>query len=389
MSSLESGRKTVLFAIPSMGLGGSERVVLNLLRHMDPARFRLHLALLFPDGARIADVPSYVQVHDLGVRRARKAVFALGRIGRKIQADVVLSTSAHLNTAVVAARSLLPRKTALITREGADIIPVLAGKGMVGQARLEVYKRAYRRADLVVCQTDYMKHDLIRQFGLTPAKVTRIYNPVDIEQIAELAALERNPYIPPGPNLVTVGRFSHEKGFDILIGAMSLVRQAIPSASLTLVGDGPDVFHLHEAQRDLRLEDCVQFVGSRRNPYAFIRHADLLVLPSRCEALPNVVLEALALGTPVVATKCTGAIGEILSCTSLMRVASEITPESLAAEIVAAVSGRSPLPRRIGPEPRFLTQFEAGAVTLQYEHAIEEAARLKTRDTHCTAEAAA
>jgi glycosyltransferase involved in cell wall biosynthesis len=209
MSSLESGRKTVLFAIPSMGLGGSERVVLNLLRHMDPTRFRLHLALLFPDGARIADIPSHVQVHDLGVRRARKAVFALGRIGRKIQADVVLSTSAHLNTAVVAARPLLPRKTALITREGADIIPVLAGKGMVGHARLDIYKRVYRRADLVVCQTDYMTHDLIRQFGLTPAKVTRIYNPVDIEQIAELAVLERNPYIPPGPNLVAVGRFSN------------------------------------------------------------------------------------------------------------------------------------------------------------------------------------
>src|SRR5207245_6286319 len=68
---------------------------------------------------------------------------------------------------------------------------------------------------------------------------------------------------------------------------------------------------LFRSQRELHLESCVRFVGLRRNPYPFIKHADLLVLPSRNEAFPNVVLEAIALGTPVVATNCTPALSEI------------------------------------------------------------------------------
>jgi glycosyltransferase involved in cell wall biosynthesis len=352
---------------------------------MDKERFRLHLALLFADGARMPDIPPHVQVHRLGVQRARHAVVAIASLGWKLKPDVIVSTSAHLNTAVVAARPLMPRKTAVLTREGADIVPLLTLQdtsrrgAMLARARVQIYKQVYRRADLVVCQTDYMKDDLIRRFELPPAKVKRIYNPVDIEHIAALSTLEPNPYIPPAPNLVAVGRFSYEKGFDLLIRAMSLVRQSVPTASLTLVGDGPDVFDLHAAQRQLQLEHGVSFVGSQRNPYPYIRHAHLLVLPSRCEALPNVVLEALALGTPVVSTKCTGAIEEILRCTSLMRVAAEITPGSLASEIIAAVTGTSALHRRAGAELQFAEQFDARVVTRQYESAITDSL---SRD-HC------
>jgi len=108
-----------------------------------------------------------------------------------------------------------------------------------------------------------------------------------------------------------VGRFSQEKGFDLLLQWTPIVRRAVPTVLLTLVGDGPDLQALKIAQRELRVESCVGFVGLRGNPYPLIKHADLLVLPSRNEALSNVVLEALALGTPVAATKCTPALNEI------------------------------------------------------------------------------
>jgi glycosyltransferase involved in cell wall biosynthesis len=362
----KSAPAKVLFAIPSMALGGSQRVMLNLLRHIDVERFEAHVAVLERGGVWLQDVPPHVHVHELGVRRARRAVLPLARLCQQLRPQAILSTSAHLNTAVVTARPLLPRGTSLLAREGADLTSAHAA---YGHLRMLVYKHVYRRADLVICQSDYMKENLIRQFGLARTKVVRIYNPVDIDSIRVLAESEPKPFSDSGPNLVAVGRFSHIKGFDVFLRCMPLIRQAIPAAVVTLVGTGPDVPALKAAQRELGLESCVQFAGLRRNPYPFIKHADLLVLPSRNEAFPNVVLEAIALGTPVVATNCTGAMSEISSCTERMRVAKDTTPAALAAEIIGAL-GNGATPPKTAPEPRFQARFGAHAVTQEYQRVL-------------------
>ena len=361
----------ILFALPSMFLGGSERVMLNLLRHLDEERFEPHVAVLERGVVWLQNAPPHVHVHELGVWRARRAVFPLARLCRRIRPQAVLSTSAHLNTAVIAASPLLPKGTILLAREGADITSQHAN---CGRLRLFVYKHVYRRADLVICQSDYMKENLVCRFGLTPTKVVRIYNPVDIDSISALAEAEANPFPDAGPNLVAVGRFSQVKGFDLLLRCTPLIRQALPTVLVTLVGDGPDFPALRAAQRELRLESCVRFVGLRRNPYPFIKHADLLVLPSRSEALPNVVLEAIALGTSVAATNCTPALSEISSCTRHMRVAKDTTPAALAAEIIDALANTTARPKA-RPEPQFEARFGIYAVTREYErvlwHAIQ------------------
>jgi glycosyltransferase involved in cell wall biosynthesis len=278
---------------------------------------------------------------------------------------VVLSTSAHLNAAVIAARPLLPSDTTLLIREGADIAsPELA----CSRLRLLIYKRLYRRADLVICQSEFMKESLIDQFGLKRSKVRRIYNPVDIQFISSQAESEPNPFTGEGPNLLGVGRFSREKGFDLLVNCMPMVRRVFHMARLTLVGDGPNLDALTDVQRELGLKGCVHFVGIRRNPYSYIRHADLVVLPSRCEALPNVVLEAIALGTPVVTTNCTGALGEICRCSSCIGIATDKTPEAIASAIINMLDSRPGRP--IYPEPQFEAQFGIRAVTQQYEHIL-------------------
>jgi glycosyltransferase involved in cell wall biosynthesis len=358
----------ILFTIPSLSLGGSQRVILNLLHHIDRERFEPHVAVLGQGGVWFQNAPAHVKVHELGALRARGAVFSLARLCRKIRPQAVLSTSAHLNATVMATRPMLPKGTSVLAREGEDITSPQA-QAACSRLRLFIYKHVYRRADLVICQSDYMKEQLIRQFGLAPTKVVRIYNPVDIDAITALADAEPQPFPDAGPNLVAVGRFSHEKGFDLLLRCTPLVRQAIPTAVLTLVGDGPDLPALRVTQRDLSLDSCVRFAGLRRNPYPLIKNADLVVLPSRSEALPNVVLEGIALGTPVVATNCTPALGEISSCTRRMRVAKDTTPAALATEIICALAhtaGRS----KARLEPQFEARFGIRPVIRQYEHAL-------------------
>jgi glycosyltransferase involved in cell wall biosynthesis len=368
----KSAPARILFVIPSMVLGGSERVMLNLLHHIDTGRFEPHVAVLEQGDVWLQNVPPHVKVHELGVWRARRAVFSFARLCRKVRPQAVLSTSAHLNTAVITARPLLPMGTSLLAREGED---VTSPHVTCGRIRLFVYKHIYRRADLVICQSDYMKENLIRQFGLARTNVVRIYNPVDIDSIAVLAESDPKPFSDAGPNLVAVGRFSHEKGFDLLLKCTPLIREAVPTVFVTLVGDGPDFPALQAAQRELHLESCVRFVGLRRNPYPFLKHADLVVLPSRSEALPNVVLEAIALGTSVVTTNCTGALSEISSCTRRMRVAKDTTPAALAAEIICALANTTPRPKA-GPEPLFEARFGVRAVTRQYERVLWHSIRL-------------
>jgi glycosyltransferase involved in cell wall biosynthesis len=376
-------RKRILFALPAMGIGGSERVMLNLLRNIDTERFEPHLTLLEPGGMRIEDMPAYVDVHELGIRRARWAALPIAKLCWKLKPDVVFSMSAYLNSVIVASRSLLPNGTTLFVREGSDIT-----SPQVTPSRFKslVYKQAYKRADLVICQSEFMKQDLVRQFGLAPWKVVRIYNPVDIAAIVALADAEPNPFGEAGPNLVAVGRFSREKGFDVLLKSLQLVRVAVPNVSTTIVGDGPDLPALKAVQHQFGLDSAVRFVGPRRNPFPFLKHANLLVLPSRSEAMPNVVLEAIALGTPAITTNCTGALREVSSCTRRLRVARDRTPETLAAEVISALTDAN-AKRERGVEPQFEAQFGARAVVQQYERVLLQ--NIEARSAHATRRAAA
>jgi glycosyltransferase involved in cell wall biosynthesis len=357
----------VLFAIPDMEAGGSQRIMLNLLRHLDKSRFECHLALLFPRGAYLQFLPPEIKIHELGVSSARLAVLPIARLCWQIRPQAILSMLAYMNSAVVAAWPLLPKPVRLLTREGTR-----TATREVTRSRLRFwsYKQFYRRADVVICQSDFMKQEMQREFGLPPEKVARIYNPVDIELVSRLAREELNPFPSPGPNLVTVGRLSEEKGLDLLLRALPLIRDAIPSAQLTIVGEGPLEVALKNQARELGLEACVRFAGLRSNPYPFVGHADVLVLPSRYEGLPNAVLEALALGTFVVATNCTGAMREIAFTTRRMRIAHEPTPQGLAAAIGECLAESCAAPKLNGPEPEFEARFGLRAVMPQYEYLL-------------------
>ncbi len=366
MAAYKTGPVRILFTVPSMGLGGSQRVMLNLLRHIDTERFEPHLAVLEPGGTWLQSVARHVHIYELGVSRARYAVFPIARLCRRVRPQAVLSMSTYLNTALMTARPLLPRATNLLAREGEDITSPHS-QGACSRFRLSVYGHVYRQADVVICQSDYMKEELIRAFGLSRAKVVRIYNPLDVDSITALAESQPNPFPAARPNLVGVGRFSHEKGFDLLLRCIPLIHRALPAVLVTLVGDGPDFLSLQAATRELRLESCVRFAGFCPNPYPFIKHADLLVLPSRSEAFPNVVLEAIALGTPVVATNCTPALSEISSCTRRLRITKDTTPAALAAEIICALANAPP---KTNAEPQMEERFGVHAITREYEHVL-------------------
>lgn len=365
-------RRRILFVLASLGGGGAERVMVTLLRHLDRSRFEPHLALVRAEGPNLNDVPQDVCIHDLKAGRARYCLPAVVRLAWRLRPDAMLSTLGYLNLVLIIGRPLLPPGMKLLVREGTIVSALLAQDVQYPQIWRWLYRCFYKRADTIICQSDYMLNDFVQHFGVPRERLERLYNPVDIERISQLASALESPYSAVGPHLVTAGRLSKEKGYDLLLDAMALVRRTLPHGDLTILGAGPLESQL-KAQRDrLGLTEAVHFVGYKSNPYPYLKHADLFVLCSRREGLPNALLEALALGTPVVATDCPGGMGEIHKLSGEGMVICKAHPASLAAAIVSTCACASENGRRKPGGPKWLSQvFEAREVVRSYERLFD------------------
>jgi glycosyltransferase involved in cell wall biosynthesis len=332
-------RKKILFLIPAFlgGGGGAERVIITLLRHLDHTRFECHLGLVLAGNAFLDQAPAEVVVHHMRVSRMRYCLPSIVRLAWKIRPQTILSTVSYLNMMSILARPCWPRNVRLLIREATTPSAFIA-KDTEHPRRWEfVYRRLYRHADKIICLSDSMKRDLAEHFLVPPGKMVRIYNPVDVEMIKRSAHATANPYGTPGPNLVAAGRLRKEKGFDLLVDAMQAVVQKIPGAHLTILGEGPDATPLKQQAHRLGLDEKIDFRGFVQNPWVYVGNADLFVLPSRAEGLPNALLEALALGTPVVASDCVDAMRELQSLDQRIVLFPTENPAAMADAIVSAL----------------------------------------------------
>jgi glycosyltransferase involved in cell wall biosynthesis len=314
---LRDPRKKIVFLIASLDGGGAERVFVTLLRHLDRSYFEPHLVLLRTEGEFICQVPKDVVVHTLSGARHRRTLSGLFLLMRnlvqlmwKIRPWTILSTGG-MNLALALARPLLPRGTRLLIRECSVLSVRLKSDTRHPRIWRWLYQYLYKWADSVVCLSDSMVRDMTEQFNLPQQRSVRIYNPIDIDLVRELGKSGGNPYEGAGPQLVAAGRLSNEKGFDLLLAAMPKVIECLPNVGLTILGQGPLKSVLAEQVQRLGLTESVRFLGFQQNPWPYLCHADLFVLPSRRESFSNVLLEALALETPAVAVDCPGAIREI------------------------------------------------------------------------------
>jgi glycosyltransferase involved in cell wall biosynthesis len=376
MPSRPERRAVVLFVLHSLIGGGAERVVVQLINGLDRRRFAPVLALGAARGPYLGDVRADVPLHVLGAERARDAAPAVLRAVRCVKPDVVLST-AGLNLAVAATRAAYPRRTRVILREAnspkAFLDDVARSSG--GRERLyrSSYRLLYRQADAIVCQSDAMVDDMA-DLGVPRDKLTRIYNPVAVERVQALA---REPDADPpsdggGPRLVSVGRLSHQKGFDVLLEALVAVRTARPGATLRIFGDGDERPALEAAVQRLGLGEAVDLPGFSDNPYPAVAAADLFVSSSRYEGFSNAIVEALACGMPVVATDCPSANREVLRAGfNGWLSAPPDDPAALARSILTALDERE----RMDPEAirrDCAERFAAAGVVASYEALIEE-----------------
>jgi glycosyltransferase involved in cell wall biosynthesis len=364
------GRLRVMVCLPDLDRTGPVRVLLNVVRHLDRDRFEPSVATSGPDGSLADLVPADVAVVPVGEPGSKHPVAAMTSVLRRARPDVALATL-RMNLTVLAARPIGSRRTAVVVRQAnhpSANLEELRGDSRWKAGALElVYRSLFVTADRIVAPSDEIARDMTANFlGRASERVSVIPNPVEVDAVAA-AARHRPEGAPSGsPTLVTAGRLSPQKGIDLLLDAFAALLPSHPRAVLWVLGDGPERPSLQRRCRRLGIDRSVHLLGFAEDPYPYLGAADIYVSAARYEGLSNSLLEAMACGTPVVATGGPASGHEAVTegATGWLAEAGSVT--SLRAALERAVEGSSSVDRtRVRDECR--RRFGVESVGGEYE----------------------
>ena len=321
-------RLRVLFVIGTMSGGGAERQVVEILRLIDRLRFEPLLYLATRTGELLASIPSDVPILAFRdespetwmqrfVRRCKLSPVArylhLAGVLRRERIDVIYDRTyrATLDAAGATWFRPTPRLSCCVIDPQPELeMHARRGRGLIWK----IARSAYRRASLVLANSVGLRGRVIDYFRLPPDHVVTCRNLLDLDRLDRLANeplpmnLLSEPFL-----LVAAGRLHAQKGYHYLLEAIDeLVNRRQRQLRLVVLGTGELQSQLEEFVRDHGLQQHVTFAGFVANPLPWFRQANLFVLPSLFEGLPNSLLEAVACGTPALATDCPSGPSEIL-----------------------------------------------------------------------------
>lgn len=321
-------KPVLLFVINSIGHGGAERVLSNILsaRTAEAACYDLHLAVLddLPDARPI---PSGVTVHRLDARQSMvRSILQLRMLVARLRPAAIISLLIRSNVASAIAGYVHNVPTILCERM--NISSHLAGKhsGLKLMAARALSRLGYRLATRILGVSEGVSEDLISALHADPAKVETIHNPYDLPAIVA-AGREMPEYTPlPARFAVAVARLEHAKNIDGLIDAYV---EAAPGFPLIILGQGSQEDHLRAHVTSIGARDGILFAGYQANPFALMSRAAFYVSASLNEGFPNAMVEAMALSIPIVATDCPSGPAEILGAQAEMAGRATAAPYGL------------------------------------------------------------
>jgi glycosyltransferase involved in cell wall biosynthesis len=313
-------KKNLMIIIHSLKGGGAERVVANLLKGLSRRDFSI--TLLLYEGIFDYLIPENVEVITLDILSSRNIlkttkgfilkIISIARLIKKNKPDIIFSLLSDTNVITILARSLSGVHSKVIVSERNH--PSLSLKNeLYGGITKFLMRYCYPKAERIIAISQGIKKDLLENFNLPGEKIEVIYNPLDIAEIETLSAEEINhPWFNDElPIIISIGRLTKQKGHSYLIKVFSMVRQSLP-CRLVIIGTGEEEENLVNMVNTLGLKNDVEFLGFQRNPFKYMARSSLFISASRYEGFGNVLVEAMALGLPVISTDCPSGPAEII-----------------------------------------------------------------------------
>lgn len=307
-------KNKILFVYGPLGGGGAERVLIDLLSNLDYSKYEVDLCLIINKGILLSEVPEQVNIiplwqdYNLYYKIAYRLSIWFGNntmfrrvLAEKITKDYDVEIS-FLEGIPLKLHALMATKAKKLTWVHCDLFnfPYEAKQFAKGEELL-----AYNKMDGVICVSNDALHAFEKRFPSCTSNRMVIYNPIDIAKIMRLAN-EVKEKSSEFFTIVTVGRLTNQKKMDRVIRLAVRFKQEQIKACFQIIGDGELKEELLALRKKLDVEDTVEFTGFIRNPFSYIKNANLLLLSSGYEGFGLVVCEAMALGVPVVSTKTAG-----------------------------------------------------------------------------------
>jgi glycosyltransferase involved in cell wall biosynthesis len=366
----------IALVITELEVGGAERCLVNLAAGLDRDRFAVTVYCLAPRPRAPQDrlvrrlEDEQVPVHFLAFSNKWSLIAAVRSLRRLFDGqrpDVIQSMLFHAN--VVSGLAHRPG--------GPGVLSLGVRVADPSRWRQWVEARVARRAQRIVCVSQSVADFTARQVGIDRARLEVIPNGIDV-----LACLRRSPAdltrygIAPGRRVITcISRLATQKGIDLLIRAAPNLFANLPDHDLLLVGDGPEAANLRRLAAERQVSARVHFAGWQPAVPEILLASDLMVLPSRWEGMPNVLLEAMACGCPVVCSAAEG-VAEVLGPLAESQTAPVGNSQVLVRKALAII--RNPdLARQLGRQnqQRVTNLFSLAEMVRRYETLFETLSR--------------
>lgn len=315
--------KKIAFIIPDLYTRGMPRVLENLENEILSNKYDKYIILLKKKPIRFNVQGRVIEIEKEGENILSKFYIFIKRlikiynVNKKYKFDYIIGFGMTAN--IIAILTSKYGKV-IITEHNVKSIENNITKGVKNLIYNRTYnffiKNLYNKANIIVSVSKYIGLDLIKNYGIKKEKICTIYNGVNNKIINKLKyenLSEKENEIFKNPVIINVGALSPQKGQWHLIKIMPELKKVIPNIQLVILGQGPYYDKLSNLVQSLDLQDSVHLMGVKSNPYKYMYNAKIFVLSSLYEGFPNVLVEAMSVGLPIVSVDCKSGPKELLN----------------------------------------------------------------------------
>ena len=364
-------KKKICFVIQNLNIGGAQRIFIDLINSLY-SQNNYDIKLIILSNENNIFINELNKKIDISILNKKKVIFSPIKLVSQInkyQPQVIISTITNVNILMCLLKPIFRFNFRLIIRE-ANILS-MNSKNDFYYLKYILVRNLYKFANKIICISYAVQEDLINNYKIEKNKTEVIYNPININLINKKLNNIRNinninkitpKIISSKKIIISVGKFSYQKGFDILINAMKYVKNEDAFLIIMGLGNKNDYTNLINHHN---LKNKVILLDYDQNPYILMSKSKLYVCASRFEGFGNTILEALYLGLPIISTPCHNGTNEIIKNVKYCKILNNFNEINLANAIDEKLLENSNKYRKTQ-----LDSFNLKNITKEYEKII-------------------